>query len=337
MKSLPMKFLHRAFAYAARWVPVWLALTAVAACQRAGIGSEAAQRPPAVSESTWQPPRDNGVAFVAIGDGGHPGPIRDATVALNKALCARVACDATVLLGDNIYPAGADPTWPDTFLSSYLEAPYGAARGPVFGALGNHDHMGDVARQVRFGSRASVPRDGQFFMPEPVYAVRVPLEVGDVVVLALDTTVLDMAQAERARAYLRALPKDVFRLVIGHHPLDSSGLHGPARGEPRKALERVLCGQADAYLAGHDHHLEVRAPRCGVTSVISGAASKLRPLSKSISGAFTASEPGLVLLSIGKHGLNGRVLGMQGELYGFHVPRGQHTDPKARLQGGVPQ
>lgn len=88
----------------------------------------------------------------------------------------------------------------------------------------------------------------------------------------------------------------VFRIGMAHHPYLSNGSHGNAgnydgvpsellpvlAGERWKAfMEEAVCDQADFFLAGHDHDLQVlnAVPSCGRTEfVVSGAAGKMRPL-----------------------------------------------------------
>lgn len=88
----------------------------------------------------------------------------------------------------------------------------------------------------------------------------------------------------------------VFRIAMAHHPYLSNGSHGNAgnydrvpseilpvlAGERWKAfMEEAVCDQADFFLAGHDHDLQVleAVPECGRTEfVVSGAAGKTRSI-----------------------------------------------------------
>lgn len=79
-----------------------------------------------------------------------------------------------------------------------------------------------------------------------------------------------------------------WKIVTGHHPLWSSG---STKFEQAHALKEillpVLCGNADAYFAGHEHTLEVHADTCE-TVIAEGEAT---PLLQVVSGAFSKSRP----------------------------------------------
>jgi hypothetical protein len=80
-----------------------------------------------------------------------------------------------------------------------------------------------------------------------------------------------------------------WKIVVGHHPLWSSA---GSKYEQARVLRRLilptLCRYADAYLAGHDHTLELHYDDCRealpgiqvppLPSIVSGAASKQRAL-----------------------------------------------------------
>jgi hypothetical protein len=80
-----------------------------------------------------------------------------------------------------------------------------------------------------------------------------------------------------------------WKIVIAHHPLwSSSGTKVEEEIVLRRILRPMLCRYADAYLAGHDHMLEVHIDDCRgeipagadvppLLHVVSGAAGKQRP------------------------------------------------------------
>ena len=74
--------------------------------------------------------------------------------------------------------------------------------------------------------------------------------------------------------------------MIGHHPLWSTA---GSKFEQARALRRLilptLCRQADLYLSGHEHTLEVHADDC------SQAGSKLAPLPQVVSGSAARMRP----------------------------------------------
>ena len=80
--------------------------------------------------------------------------------------------------------------------------------------------------------------------------------------------------------------KAKWKIVYGHHILWSVGGTKYAEGHVlRKRLMPLLCQYADAYIAGHEHDLELLSDDCSVYGetarpklplIISGAASKMR-------------------------------------------------------------
>lgn len=94
-----------------------------------------------------------------------------------------------------------------------------------------------------------------------------------------------------------------WKIVVGHHPLWSSG--GTKVGENevmRRDLRPILCRYADAYFAGHDHTLEVHtdnckdivdAPRGPLLHAVSGAAARLSPINDALVAYRRVANPTL--------------------------------------------
>ena len=83
-----------------------------------------------------------------------------------------------------------------------------------------------------------------------------------------------------------------WKLVLGHHPLwSSAGSKYQEARILRRLLLPALCRHADAYLAGHEHTLEIHTDTCEtvqgepdrqpLVQIISGAGAKQRPLHSS--------------------------------------------------------
>ena len=180
--------------------------------------------------------------------------------------------DAIILTGDNIYPCGVksgnDPKW------SVLE-PLSKLGVPIYPVLGNHDYCGDPDAQIN----APLPN---WHFPSREYAIKTPVAEFHFI----DTT--PMARG------LKPAPHFSFgsgwRIVVGHHPILSSGYHGHfPRDEHRRMLKLLPeVRDADLYLAGHDHHLELidGTPKM----LISGAGSAPIPALLRHRGTVFASE-----------------------------------------------
>jgi hypothetical protein len=240
--------------------------------------------------------------------------------------CAEASrCDFGVMLGDNIYPSGAtqgaDGRDDDERFRDLLWAPYQGYREQdpdfvIYPVLGNHDwetSREGAMRQVDYLEQSPLYHmDGIFYRARPA---------PDVELFAIDTTVMlagetvykdaldDAGVPQRSGEVEPEVPwatpegdeatmlewlesalaqSDArWKIVIGHHPLwSSSGTKIEEEIVLRRILRPVLCRYADAYVAGHDHMLEVHTDDCrGETAagappllhIVSGAAGKQRP------------------------------------------------------------
>ena len=179
---------------------------------------------------------------------------------------AEAPLDAILLTGDNFYPCGVatpdDPRWS-------LAAPLSRVGIPVFPVLGNHDYCGKADPDAQIGA----PLDHWRF-PARQYALRTPLADFAFV----DTTPLVKGwKSELVPALRQAFDgsKAPWRIVVGHHPVISSGYHGyfprDEVARMRTAIPALREVKADFYICGHDHHMEVVRGR--MLHLVSGAGS----------------------------------------------------------------
>lgn len=222
--------------------------------------------------------------------------------------------------------AGADGIDDALRFRDLLTIPYGPLGDGrkdfrIYTVLGNHDwhtsREGAMA-QVRF-METSPP----FYMKGLFYRIVPPAGRGAVEIFAIDTQVLlagttiykavladDAAEAPSTKldklepwaapqneaernmvGWLEAAlagSKARWKVVIGHHPLWSTA---GSKFEQARALRRLilptLCRQADLYLAGHEHTLEVHTDDCSQAL----AGSKLAPLPQVVSGSAARMRP----------------------------------------------
>ena len=218
--------------------------------------------------------------LLVFGDSGTGSPEQRIVAAAMSDACLQRSCDAALVVGDLIYPSGVKSV-DDELFTSHFEDPY-AAVGPFsfWMAPGNHDHRGSIDAQIAYG-RSS--RSERWRMPAAHYAVEglpewLHVYVLDTQAFARRSKAVDQAQALEASAALCGKPG--WRLLAGHKPIYSSGIHG-SNAQVESYLDPVIreC-RVQAFFAGHDHHQEhLSAP--SFEQFIQGAAAKLRRVKRS--------------------------------------------------------
>lgn len=208
----------------------------------------------------------NGVLRIAVtGDTGSGAAAVAAGIA---RVHARQPFDAIVLTGDNFYPCGVksadDPRWS-------LVTPLTRIGIPVFPVLGNHDFCGKADPQAQINAPVA-----NWTFPAREYVVRAG--VADFAFIDTDPYVKGKTRAlPLAEAF--ASSKSRWRVIVGHHPVISSGYHGYF---PRDEVQRMRDTipllrevKASLYICGHDHHLELLRGR--MLHLVSGAGSSPVP------------------------------------------------------------
>jgi tartrate-resistant acid phosphatase type 5 len=243
-----------------------------------------------------------------------------------QSFCAQQGCSFATMLGDNIYPDGAEGNADDARrFRDMFTIPYGSiVTGKdfrIYSVLGNHDwhtsRAGAMA-QVRF-----LETTPPFFMNGVSYRVVPEASHGEVEIFAIDTEVMlasttvyeavlaedasevatdeleqlepwaaPQSEAERNMvAWLEAglaSSKARWKIVIGHHPLWSTA---GSKFQQAKSLRRLimpaLCRYADLYLAGHEHTLEVHTDDC--SAALPG--TDVAPLPTVVSGSASKMRP----------------------------------------------
>lgn len=176
---------------------------------------------------------------------------------------AKLRPDAVILTGDNFYKCGVngpdDPKW------SRVE-PLINLGIPIYPILGNHDVCGDEEAEV-------APRFKNWIFPSREYVIH--SDVAEFVMI--DTT--NYVNTIAPPPVVNRFTNGKWRIVVGHHPILSSGYHGyMPRAEHQQMLRllpNVRAAKVDLYVSGHDHHLELLEdnPRM----LVSGAGSQPIP------------------------------------------------------------
>jgi 3',5'-cyclic AMP phosphodiesterase CpdA len=232
----------------------------------------------------------------------------------------------------------------ERFRKLFVE-PYGplARLSPDFRmyvTLGNHDwrtSLAGVNSQLSFHENTT-----PFYMDGLVYRVRPPAAQGAVELFVIDTEMLLatrsvpetavaadgsgrlLEELEAPKPWTReqvAKTPDIvawldaalasstarWKIVMGHHPLwSTAGSKFAQAAALRELILPTLCRQADLYLAGHEHTLELHVDDCTravpgaglppLLQVVSGAGAKQRPHHPAFSAWQQASNPQLKTL-----------------------------------------
>lgn len=257
---------------------------------------------------------EDGFSFLVLGDWGRNGHFHQRTVAKWMDIAAAQAdAEFVATTGDNFYSNGIasinDPYWRSSFEDVYT--------GPNlfidwYATLGNHDYRGNWQAQIDY---SDISRRWQ--MPAPYYAKTV--DVSDntsALLLFVDTSPLNPAY-ESEKKYAAAMAQDgdaqlawihkqlseskaEWKIVIGHHPLYSSGKRYGKTSGIRNVIEPVLEQYGvQAYFAGHEHDLQHnRAANKQVEHFVSGAGSELRPVKQREFTLFAESQAGFAIVSM---------------------------------------
>lgn len=180
-------------------------------------------------------------------------------------------CDIYFYLGDLIYPSGIKSS-DDPQLKELFFGPYGPiiAKRPLVVMMGNHDYQGDMDAWVELAARnKNLIYPGHYFR----------LNYNHLCFLALNTTNDKFAQAN----WLSGLELESCQgvILLGHHPLKSSGKHAKPYF-PLSIFLKYAASKADVFISGHDHHLSYEGKVGGTHQFVSGAAGQLRKLDESI-------------------------------------------------------
>lgn len=270
------------------------------------------------------------VHLVMLGDVGSDTRERLEVLEGLRQRCADDPCDAVVLLGDLLYPRGADsPVDPrlEAFVGVYADI------APVYLLVGNHDYGHGRDHEAVAHVRAWAATRDDVHLPSTVYEATLGDHLGTLAVL--DTNHIfqhgDTSLGSRfpsQGAWLDHLAaRDGPLLVVGHHPFRSNGPHGNAgryegwRYLPwasGRVLERFfvehVAGEAVLYAAGHDHNLQL-LPCDDTTCAVAGSGAKVRELvDRGNRTHFQASTPGFVDVELSRDGAYVSACGADGQV-----------------------
>jgi 3',5'-cyclic AMP phosphodiesterase CpdA len=217
------------------------------------------------------------VRFLAVADTGS-GDANQRAVGQQMALAhKRRPVDLVVLGGDNIYPSGDLSMVESTFQRPYAELL--RAGVPFHAVLGNHD--------IRTANGVPQVAYKPFGMKGRYYNLR----RGPVEFFMLDTN--GNADWQRQISWLRAVlaqSRAPWKVVVGHHPIYSSGFYGNDPHLAAKLTALMRRHGVQLYINGHEHNYERSKPIHGITYlVVGGGGASLRPVLATNQSARAAS------------------------------------------------
>ncbi|MSO23690.1 MAG: hypothetical protein EXQ58_10675 [Acidobacteria bacterium] len=194
--------------------------------------------------------------------------------------------DFAITLGDNFYNKGMkgvdDPRW-----KTWWDQLYDPLGIQFYAILGNHDYGFQESPEAEILYSKKSP---SWRMPATQYTYT----AGSVQFFAIDSEVMTAYQLEWLQKELEA-SKFRWKVVYGHHPIYSHGMHGDNQKLIRELLP-VLKGQAEVYLAGHDHDMQHLKPEGNLHFFVSGSGGKLRPIRRGSRSLFAESALGFAVL-----------------------------------------
>lgn len=257
--------------------------------------------------------------FYVIGDWGRHGYFNQKQVAETMHEAAFLISPSFIIsTGDNFYPDGVastrDPAWNKSFEDIYSGYNLWCDWWAI---LGNHDIRGSVQAQIDYTNisrRWNMPNryyyfdkkiDKQGSVARFIFIDTNPFNDAyhkedkyEIAVKSQDTS----AQIKWLISVLESSKAD-WNIVIGHHPLYTSGKRADDRNYIKEHLEYILEKyNVGAYFAGHEHHLQHTKPKNKSTHhFISGAGSAIRPISEKLDDdLFLESVHGFLIASLSK-------------------------------------
>ncbi len=223
---------------------------------------------------------DSVIRILAFGDFGSGSAKQAETARAMKEYSTGHPFDFGLILGDNFYPDGLaardDCRWEEDWEKLYTRLGI-----RFYAVLGNHDYHqpdGPVAEMARSNDSTS------WCLPASHYT----FQAGPLQFFAIDTTAIDKpgrdsdGAMDKQKVWLEQALADstaTWKIVYGHHPVYSNGVHGWLEGGTLKNVRRYLDAPLtrpglgfDVYLTGHDHDLQILQPQNGMHFLISGAA-----------------------------------------------------------------
>jgi hypothetical protein len=240
-------------------------------------------------------------------------------------------------MGDNFYPDGVisttDPQWNKSFEDIYANY---SLNIPWFTAFGNHDYRGSIQAQLDYSKISRRWRTTERYYS---FEKTIPNSSEKALFVFIDSNPFDETLSRKSHSDLASQDKEAqlewlektlatstarWKIVIGHHPLYTTGVRRDKMLDVRKAFLPIFeKHKVNTYLAGHEHDLQHQKPEGFTHYFVSGAGSEIRPVTKDEQQTkFAISDHGFMSMQLHKDQLNVQVINFEGkQLYQTTISR----------------
>ena len=266
-----------------------------------GLGSSLVTRKLLAQQPTLNNPQPL-LRFVAIADTGTGNEGQYAVAQAMSYYLDKNPFSLVLLAGDNIYNEGEMEKIKAVFEKPYR--PLLAKNIPFHAVLGNHD--------IRTNNGDDQLRYPLFNMPSRYYT----FSQENVQFFALDTNV-NAAWTEQLQWLDTNLANSdkPWKIVYGHHPLYSSGMHGSDKDLITKLAPIFAQHHVALYICGHDHNYERTVPIEKTTYIITGSGCATRPVQRSPWTAYCEAKLGFTAYEVYEDRLETKAIGIDGKVF----------------------
>ena len=240
--------------------------------------------------------------FAAIGDVGTGNRGQDAVAQAMRRHFDTNPFSLVLLAGDNIYEHGDIKN-----VGRAFERPYRFFRRiniPFYAVLGNHDiRTNNGWDEVRY---RGLNMQGRYYS----------FTKESVQFFALDTN--KNASWSEQLLWLEenlAQSQAPWKVVFGHHPVYSSGMHGNTLPLVEKLPPLFSRYGVQLYLSGHDHNYERTKPLQGTTYLVCGAGAMTRPVRYSDWTAYAQARLSFAAIEVYPNRLEIAGIGKNGQVF----------------------
>ena len=285
------------------------------------------------------PAPSGGLNFIIFGDWGRRGETDQTEVAAQMAGAAKgIGARFIISVGDNFYEDGVASTEDEHWRKSFGDV-YAAdsLQVPWHVILGNHDYHGNCDAQLAYAKI-----NPRWKMPARYYARTEQIDAATAVeFFFIDTTPMlkyyynpNCPEKTRAKVLTQDVPgqlawlknalassKAQWKIVIGHHPIYSSGEHGDSQELIDNVLPLLHEHKIPVYFNGHDHDLQ-HLMAGEVNLFCSGAGSQVRPTGRTEHTKFSVASSGFTTVALQADKLDVQMIDNHGKLlYATSVAR----------------